>query len=253
MRRTSSSSSPSSRSSSCSASRQRSPPAVTAAPSPAPASSGRCPRPSPTSTFSRPPAGPRRRHTRLPARPAMCDKHGADVADVGPGGDWNCLMSWTDPEVPMQMLNKVPEVTIWFWDHQDPVHHRRRELRRLDQRRHSASACQHALLFTGDLRRRARWQMRRGVRPHAYWLTVVVVSVDGHALHRHPHRPAHVPLWISTAVFSALLAIVFGIWYARERTLSIHSINTLPREAFYWLAVLVTFALGTAPATGPSS
>src|SRR3954453_998748 len=32
---------------------------------------------------------------------AMCDKHGADVADVGPGGDWNCLMSWTDPDVPM--------------------------------------------------------------------------------------------------------------------------------------------------------
>ena len=32
---------------------------------------------------------------------AMCDKHGPDVADVGPGGDWICLMSWTDPQVPM--------------------------------------------------------------------------------------------------------------------------------------------------------
>jgi hypothetical protein len=32
---------------------------------------------------------------------AMCDKHGPDVADIGPGGDWNCLMSWTDPQVPM--------------------------------------------------------------------------------------------------------------------------------------------------------
>ena len=39
---------------------------------------------------------------------------------------------------------------------------------------------------------------------------------------------------------------MFGVWYARERTLSIHSIVTPPREAFYWLAVLVTFALGTA-------
>jgi hypothetical protein len=36
------------------------------------------------------------------------------------------------------------------------------------------------------------------------------------------------------------------VWYARERTLSIHSIVTRPRELFYWLAVLVTFALGTA-------
>jgi hypothetical protein len=47
-------------------------------------------------------------------------------------------------------------------------------------------------------------------------------------------------------VFSILLAEVFGIWWARERTLSIHTIVTVPREAFYWLAVLVTFALGTA-------
>ena len=56
----------------------------------------------------------------------------------------------------------------------------------------------------------------------------------------------NVPLALSTTVFAVLLAVVFGIWYARERTLSIHSIVTTPREAFYWLAVLVTFALGTA-------
>ena len=43
-----------------------------------------------------------------------------------------------------------------------------------------------------------------------------------------------------------LLAVVFSIWYARERTLSIHTIVTTPREAWYWLTVLVTFALGTA-------
>ena len=54
------------------------------------------------------------------------------------------------------------------------------------------------------------------------------------------------PLAISSTVFAAVLAVVFGIWFARERTLSIHSIVTTPREAFYWLAVLVTFALGTA-------
>jgi len=55
-----------------------------------------------------------------------------------------------------------------------------------------------------------------------------------------------VPLWLSSTVFAVLLAAVFGIWYAREKTLSIHSIVTTPREAFYWLTVLVTFALGTA-------
>jgi len=55
-----------------------------------------------------------------------------------------------------------------------------------------------------------------------------------------------VPLWISSTVFAVLLAVVFGVWYARERTLSIHTIVTTPREGFYWLTVLVTFALGTA-------
>src|SRR6185312_8234345 len=42
------------------------------------------------------------------------------------------------------------------------------------------------------------------------------------------------------------LGITFAIWYAREKTLSIRSIVTLPREAFYWAAILFTFALGTA-------
>lgn len=45
---------------------------------------------------------------------------------------------------------------------------------------------------------------------------------------------------------SLLLAVTFAVWYWRERTLSIHSIDTPSREAFYWLAILFTFALGTA-------
>ena len=32
---------------------------------------------------------------------AMCDKHGPDVADVGPGGDWVCLIGWTDQKMPL--------------------------------------------------------------------------------------------------------------------------------------------------------
>ena len=54
-----------------------------------------------------------------------------------------------------------------------------------------------------------------------------------------------VPLQITTIVFSILLAISFAIWYASEKTLSIHSITSTKRELFYWLAILFTFALGT--------
>jgi len=55
-----------------------------------------------------------------------------------------------------------------------------------------------------------------------------------------------VALWISTVVFAVALAVTFAIWFASERTLSIHSIVTTRREGFYWLAILFTFALGTA-------
>jgi len=55
-----------------------------------------------------------------------------------------------------------------------------------------------------------------------------------------------VSLVTTTTIFSIVLAIVFAIWWGIERTLSIHTIYTTRREGFYWLAVLFTFALGTA-------
>ena len=47
-------------------------------------------------------------------------------------------------------------------------------------------------------------------------------------------------------IFSVVLAAIFGWWYANEKTLAMHSINTPKRELFYWGAILFTFALGTA-------
>lgn len=82
--------------------------------------------------------------------------------------------------------------------------------------------------------------------PAVYWITVVLISVVGTLITDNLTDAAGIPLWVSTLVFSALLAITFIAWFMRERTLSIHSIVTRPREAFYWLAILFTFALGTA-------
>lgn len=82
--------------------------------------------------------------------------------------------------------------------------------------------------------------------PTVYWLTVMLISVFGTLLTDNLTDNLGVPLETSTIVFSVLLGLVFLAWYASEKTLSIHSIYTRRREAFYWLAVLVTFALGTA-------
>ena len=79
-----------------------------------------------------------------------------------------------------------------------------------------------------------------------YWLTVVLISVFGTLATDVLTDALGFPLEASTIIFSAALAITFAVWYAKERTLSIHSIYTRRREAFYWLAILFTFALGTA-------
>lgn len=79
-----------------------------------------------------------------------------------------------------------------------------------------------------------------------YWLTVVLISIVGTLITDNLTDGLHVPLTVSTTVFSVLLIVTFIVWYRREKTLSIHSIVTTKREAFYWLAILCTFALGTA-------
>jgi uncharacterized membrane-anchored protein len=82
--------------------------------------------------------------------------------------------------------------------------------------------------------------------PAYYWVAVVLISVVGTLITDNLTDSLGVSLITTTAVFSVVLAIVFAIWYSIEKTLSIHEINSYRREAFYWLAILFTFALGTA-------
>jgi uncharacterized membrane-anchored protein len=82
--------------------------------------------------------------------------------------------------------------------------------------------------------------------PWIYWLTVVLVSVVGTQITDALTDGVGVSLYVSTAVFAVTLAAIFAVWYAVERTLSIHTIVTTRREQFYWWAILFTFALGTA-------
>jgi uncharacterized membrane-anchored protein len=82
--------------------------------------------------------------------------------------------------------------------------------------------------------------------PWAYWLAVVLISIVGTLVTDNLVDNFGVALQTTTIAFSILLAITFALWFASERTLSIHSIFTTKRESFYWLAILFTFALGTA-------
>lgn len=88
------------------------------------------------------------------------------------------------------------------------------------------------------------WQKR--YVPWAYWLAVVLISVVGTLITDNLVDNFEVRLETTTIAFSIALAATFAVWYASERTLSIHTIFTTRREVFYWLAILFTFSLGTA-------
>ena len=82
--------------------------------------------------------------------------------------------------------------------------------------------------------------------PIRYWLVVVLVSIVGTLITDNLTDNFGVSLVTTTVIFSVCLAATFTIWYMVEGTLSIHAIDSVRREFFYWSAILFTFALGTA-------
>jgi uncharacterized membrane-anchored protein len=146
-----------------------------------------------------------------------------------------------------RMLNKVPEVTVYFWVIKILCTTVGESFADYINTTLGVGLTNTTVIFSAALVAVlvAQFRLRRYV-PGVYWSAVVLISVVGTLLTDILTDGQGVPLWMSTTVFSVLLAVVFAIWYARERTLSIHSIVTTSRESFYWLTVLVTFALGTA-------
>jgi len=145
------------------------------------------------------------------------------------------------------LLNKVPEVTIFFWIIKilcTTVGESAADFLNvnLNWGLTNTSIAVAVVFF-------AVFALQLGLKRYVatvYWLTVMLISVLGTLLTDNLTDNLGVPLQTSTLVFSILLGLVFLAWYASEKTLSIHSIYTRRREMFYWLAVLVTFALGTA-------
>jgi uncharacterized membrane-anchored protein len=145
------------------------------------------------------------------------------------------------------MLSKVPEVTAWFWIIKILCTTVGESFADWISTTVGLGLSVTALILTVALGVVLGFQLvlDRYV-PIIYWLTVVVLSITGTLYSDLLTDMLRVPLAITTGVFAATLAVVFVVWYVRERTLSIHSVVTTPRELFYWLAVLLTFALGTA-------
>jgi len=91
------------------------------------------------------------------------------------------------------------------------------------------------------------WQFRTPrYRTWPYWSAVAMVAVFGTMCADVLHIVLGLPYLVSAAFYAICLAVTFAAWYRSEGTLDIHSIVTRRREVFYWLAVIFTFAMGTA-------
>lgn len=148
---------------------------------------------------------------------------------------------------PMRVENRVPEVTVDFW------------LIKLMAVTMGETAADYlavnlglgltatSLMMAGVLAVALVLQFgQRRYVPWAYWLAVVLISIVGTLVTDNLIDNFGVPLTVTTAVFTVALAVTFLLWYRSERTLSIHEVTNFRREAWYWLAILFTFALGTA-------
>jgi uncharacterized membrane-anchored protein len=151
------------------------------------------------------------------------------------------------PSLGRRMLNKVPEVTLFFWVikimcttvGETAADYLNENL---------GFGLTSTTIFTGLLLIVLLVVQFRANRyiPFVYWSVVVVISVFGTLITDNMTDRYNVPLTTSTPIFAVALAIVFAVWWCYERTLSIDTIFTTRRECFYWLVILFTFALGTA-------
>jgi len=146
-----------------------------------------------------------------------------------------------------KLLNRVPEVTMYFWMIKvlaTTVGETAADFLAITL---NLGLDVTSLIMSGVLLLAVLFQLRfKRYVPASFWTVVVLISIVGTLISDKLIDDLGVSLVTTTAMFSVALLAVFALWYANEKTLAMHSINTAKRELFYWAAVLFTFALGTA-------
>ncbi|MGC8016145.1 hypothetical protein ACP3V9_25520, partial [Salmonella enterica] len=65
-------------------------------------------------------------------------------------------------------------------------------------------------------------------------MSVILISIVGTQITDLMTDSLGISLYVSTGIFSLLLALIFLVWYRVEDSLSIHHIVSRRRELFYW-------------------
>lgn len=146
-----------------------------------------------------------------------------------------------------ELLSKVPEVSLYFWIIKVLCTTVGETFADWTTGKLGDSILRTTFVMGGLLVVALVVQFRtRAYVPSVYWVAVVLISIVGTLITDNMTDDHGVPLTRSTLLFGVLMLLSFAAWYGVERTLSIHSIDSYRREAFYWIAILFTFALGTA-------
>ncbi len=144
------------------------------------------------------------------------------------------------------MLNKVPQVTIFFWIIKVLATTVGETFADFLSTKLKLGLVVTSYIMAALFLVALIVQLRRTKYvPGIYWTVVVLISVVGTLVSDNLHDRLGVALQTTSLIFGGILAVVFALWWLSERTLSVHSIVTTKRELFYWSAILFTFALGT--------
>ncbi len=147
----------------------------------------------------------------------------------------------------VKMLNKVPQLTAFFWIIKVLATTVGETAADFLNTNLNLGLTGTTVVMGGLLAVALGFQFRaRRYVPAIYWVSVVLISVVGTLITDNMVDNFKISLWTTTIGFALALAATFAAWYASERTLSVHTIHTTKREAYYWSAILFTFALGTA-------
>ncbi|HEY0382198.1 MAG TPA: hypothetical protein VGC72_08360 [Candidatus Elarobacter sp.] len=145
-----------------------------------------------------------------------------------------------------QMLNKVPQITVFFWIIKVLSTTVGETLADFLATKLGLGLIATSWVISGLFAVALVVQLTRNrYIPAVYWTVVVLVSVVGTLVSDTLVDKLGFGLQTTSVAFSCALAIVFVLWYLSEKTLSVHWIATTKRELFYWAAILFTFALGT--------
>lgn len=152
-----------------------------------------------------------------------------------------------EPSIGRQLLNKVPEITLYFWIIKilcTTVGETAADFlnTNLNLGLTGTSLVMGLLLLIILF---FQFKSKKYI-PSIYWFGIVLISVVGTLITDNLTDNFGISLVVTTIIFAIALFTTFIIWYKKEKTLSIHSIVTFKREIFYWIAILFTFALGTA-------